>query len=495
MKLQLILIITQSIISILKNKYNWVIFVFIINIFSNTLYSKTLSEYLSSQTYNKSLSFWHKANRLGALDKDPVIFSSNFSSNNLKYNYSLSIYSNRYKQIKFVLPIGYISRSTNNFELKIGRWSEIITNESSLSSGSLLISKNALPIPKISFRHKTYKNISIFNFPLSIKIGVSHGWMSKENYIKAPFLHEKYLYIKKQINNQTNLTVGLVDEAMWGGETESHGKQADSFSDFIRVITYSSAAKSGIPQERINSLGNHLGVWDISIQRIQKNLELKLYYQHPFEDRSGAYQYFFDEIKALKFPSKSLDGLFGIEMINNKSKFLQLFLYEYINTMNQSGREAASDSTYGWDNYYNHYIYQSGWVNQGRVIGNPLFTLGSNFGHYSNSNYIINNRIKAHHIGLSGNLSNKHKYKLFLTYSKNYGIYYDKNRFYNEKKIYDFERGIKQFSSLFELSFNNILKNIDISVSYSLDRGKLLNDNQGFLLVFYYKLTNLSSSQ
>ena len=40
-----------------------------------------------------------------------------------------------------------------------------------------------------------------------------------------------------------------------------------------------------------------------------------------------------------------------------------------------------------------------------------------------------------------------------------------------------------------------LTSDIDISVSYSLDRGKLLNDNQGFLLVFYYKLTNLSSSQ
>lgn len=489
------MIISQLVTSILKNRYNWAIFVFIINIYSNTLYPNTLPKYLSSQNYNKSLTFWHQANRLGALDKDPIIFSSTLSSNNLKYNYSLSIYSNSNKQLKAVLPVGYISAIANNFELKIGRWSESITNESSLSSGSLLISKNALPIPKISLRHKKYKNISILNFPLMIKIGFSHGWMSKENYIKAPLLHEKYLYIKKKYSDQTSLTIGLVDEAMWGGETEVHGKQAKSVSDFIRIITFSSASKSGIRQERINSLGNHLGVWDISIETKQKQLELKLYYQHPFEDKSGAYQYFFDEIKALKFPSKSFDGLFGIEIINNKSKFFKLFLYEYINTMNQSGTKAASDSTYGWDNYYNHYIYQSGWVNNGRVIGNPLFTLGSNLGHYSNSNYIINNRIKAHHIGLVGDLSNKHKYKLFLTYSKNYGIYYDKNRFYNEKKNYDFNGGIKQFSSLFELSFIDVLDNLDISVSYSWDRGKLLNDNQGLVLVFNYNFTNLSYSK
>ena len=479
------MIISPSILQILKNKYSWIFFGFLINVFFSIIYAQS-SIKIYSNLNNEKLPFWHASNQLGVFGKSTSIISKSFKGENNLFSYKFILVLNPTDFSRFNIPIASITRNNNNYQLKIGRWSESITNESSLSSGSLLISKNALPIPKISLRHKKYKNISILNFPLMIKIGVSHGWMSKENYIKAPLLHEKYLYIKKKFNDQTSLTVGLVDEAMWGGETEVHGKQAKSVSDFFRIITFSSASKSGIRQERINSLGNHLGVWDISIERKQKQLELKLYYQHPFEDKSGAYQYFFDEIKALKFPSKSFDGLFGIEIINNKSKFFKLFLYEYINTMNQSGTKAASDSTYGWDNYYNHYIYQSGWVNNGRVIGNPLFTLGSNFGHYSNSNYIINNRIKAHHIGLVGDLSNKHKYKLFLTYSKNYGIYYDKNRFYNEKKNYDFNGGIKQFSSLFELSFIDVLNNLNISVSYSWDRGKLLNDNHGLLLVFNY---------
>jgi hypothetical protein len=163
--------------------------------------------------------------------------------------------------------------------------------------------------------------------------------------------------------------------------------------------------------------------------------------------------------------------------------------------MNQSGAEAASDSTYGWDNYYNHYIYQSGWVNHGRVIGNPLFTLGSNFGHYSNLNYITNNRIKAHHVGFLGNISKKIEYKLLMTYSINYGIYYDQNKFYKENKIYKFNSGLKQFSSLFELNFKNIWENIDIQISYANDKGKLLDDAKGIILKFNYNLRHLSYSQ
>ena len=72
--------------------------------------------------------------------------------------------------------------------------------------------------------------------------------------------------------------------------------------------------------------------------------------------------------------------------------------------MDQSGSSGASDSTYGWDNYYNHYLYQSGWTNNGDVIGNPLFTVGANKGRYSDGHYIINNRLKAHHFAFQGKI-------------------------------------------------------------------------------------------
>ena len=36
---------------------------------------------------------------------------------------------------------------------------------------------------------------------------------------------------------------------------------------------------------------------------------------------------------------------------------------EFIYTMNQSGSFEVSDSTYGWDDYYNHYItWQDGQI-------------------------------------------------------------------------------------------------------------------------------------
>ena len=286
--------------------------------------------------------------------------------------------------------------------------------------------------------------------------------------------------------------MGLVHEALWGGETKTHGSQPQTFPDYLRVIFARSASNSGYIGEQVNVLGNHLGIWDLTYIKRGKANDLKLYFQHPFEDKSGAYQYFFDELKARKIPIKSFDGLFGIEITSNNSGILTKFLYEYINTMEQSGSQPPSDSTYGWDGYYNHYIYYSGWTNLGRGIANPLFTVGQIIEYGDN---VINNRIKAHHIGFLLKLSNHINNKLLLTYSKNYGTYWDALVFKSENRPYKFSGGIKQFSALVELGFLDVWNNVNIQVSYAVDRGELLDNSNSFLFSISYKFSNLSSSQ
>ena len=155
--------------------------------------------------------------------------------------------------------------------------------------------------------------------------------------------------------------------------------------------------------------------------------------------------------------------------------------------MDQSGSKGASDSTYGWDNYYNHYIYQSGWTNNGRVIGNPLFTLGSNIGRYSNGEYIINNRLKAHHFGFLGSISKKIYYKILFTYSENFGIYPDQDYFKSNNKPYRFQSGLFQRSGLIELSTKNLYDKTDVSIIYGFDNGELLNKTDSFMLKINHK--------
>ncbi|MBT5759420.1 MAG: hypothetical protein HOI55_07170 [Candidatus Marinimicrobia bacterium] len=439
--------------------------------------------------------FWSMSNYMGAFDYGPFISISSMNINNAFFDmgFSFILYPSHRKHS--YMPIGFVSKKKKYFKIKIGRWKKNITTESDLSTGSLIQSNNAIPIPKISLSVPNYNKVIIFKQEFWIKGGFSHGWFSKGEYVQAPLLHEKYLYIKKPFNNNSALSIGVVHEAIWGGATKNHGKQQQSFSDFVRVISFQSASKIGIPQEQINALGNHLGVWDITYFKNSSSKDLKLYFQHPFEDKSSAFQHFFDELKKWKIPVNSFDGLFGIEIYNKKSRLVSKFLYEYLNTMNQSGPEAASDSTYGWDNYYNHYIYQSGWTYKGRVIGNPLFTLGENEGHYSNGTYIVNNRLKAHHIGVSGNISEKITHKILLTYSKNYGTYTDQDKFLKKNKPYRFSSGIKQLSALAQLDFVNVWGNMNIRISYAIDRGDLLMNSESLLFSISYNFSNLSPSQ
>ena len=130
-----------------------------------------------------------------------------------------------------------------------------------------------------------------------IKAGFSHGWLSKGSYIKAPFLHEKYFYLKKQFNNNLELEAGVFHEAIWGGKTIEYGSQPQKFSDYLRVVLGQSGSNNAYVGEQINVLGNHLGIWDIAITKNYISAKYKFYFQHPFEDKSGVFQYFFDELK------------------------------------------------------------------------------------------------------------------------------------------------------------------------------------------------------
>ena len=82
-------------------------------------------------------------------------------------------------------------------------------------------------------------------------------------------------------------------------------------------------------------------------------MNLKVYYQHIFEDTSG-----------IRFENKT-DGLWGIELKNYIKK--TTILLEYINTKNQ-----YLDPPYVQENYFNHGLYSYGWSYKNYTLGNPL---------------------------------------------------------------------------------------------------------------------------
>ena len=423
----------------------------------------------------RNIPFWISANSDGIYENGSSInFKSRGSSDNIIYKFNFSL-SRQLDYVKFLVFDSELAYKKNDLFFGISRKNSIHYNNF-LSSGSLIESQNSFGVPRIFFGKPNFSQSKIFNKSFYHKFFISHGWLDKSQYQESPYLHEKALYIKKNFNG-IDFSIGLRHYAIWGGKTIKHKKQPKGLNDFLKVFFARPGSRSSIKQEQKNSLGNHLGVWDFSLERKIKDKLYTFYYEHPFEDESGA-----------RWLLNELDGKYGFKVSNINSTLISNFTYEFIYTMDQSGSQGASDSTYGWDNYFNHYIYQSGWTYNNRMIGNPLFTVGKNPGRYSDGIYIINNRIKAHHVGLAGKIRYNTSYRILLTYSKNYGTYPDKNFYHSNGENYRFEDGLEQLSTLFEIKLKNLWENISITASYANDRGGLLPKTDSFMMIINYKL-------
>ena len=379
----------------------------------------------------------HKKISINIYDYNDPEWWSNYNNNGLNFNQSNISLS--YKNIfdnyellinahasneKIIFAESYISFSLQKlYKIKFGRYyrdfSTYLNDE--LSSGSMLIGKNALPIPKIGLlgEYQIKKNDK-FKFTY----GLAHSILDENDvYNESPFIHEKFLYLIKNDNNY-EYGFGFVHEAMWGGSTYLNGKFPSSFNDYWKVFISADGEKLG-GQPHANALGNHLGIWDFYYSKKNKSNIFKFYYQHFFEDTSG-----------LRFQNR-FDGLWGFEYNNLSSKLN--YVLEYIDTSNQD-----RDPPYVNENYYNHSEYKLGWSYKNYVIGNP---------------FINNIPSKIIHSGISMDAINNYKFKILL--SKRIDI--------NDTLKYSFSAG-KVFQNFTTLIFINgsKSKNVGLRIDYDI---------------------------
>jgi hypothetical protein len=357
--------------SLLRKNNFYLVFSIILFSFSSAIFSQENQLVFDIKSNPTDLNYWWlEKNNFGRkisdfqfegsieIDHKDTEFYINFFSTHSKSKIFENIYLNE-SFIKY-------NFSDKTF-LRFGRYyrdfSEYL-NEN-LSSGSMIISKNAQAMPKIGIvSSKKTKNSNIdFNY------GISHGVFDKNTiYSKPPFLHEKFVYMNVK-KNEYQMSFGFVHSAMWSGSIEGKGSQPNSFEDFLRIFI---AADEKVTEDtvvfpHVNALGNHVGIWDFFISKKNNDKVLGFYYQHFFEDTSG-----------LRFRN-GIDGLWGIEVKNYIPN--TNFLIEYLDTTN----------TYE-DSYYQHSIYTLGWSYKGFNIGNPLV------------DRISNRPKKVFHVGIDGKL-------------------------------------------------------------------------------------------
>lgn len=344
-----------------------------------------------------------------------------------------------------------------------GAKSETFGNQdSSLSTGGLLWSKNARPVPKVAISTDGYIDVPLTRGYFEFKLYMAHGWLEKERYTANPYLHQKYYWLRAGGDLPVHATFGFFHYAMWGGNSPHYGQITDDFDAFKRVFLINKAPKdSKIPGERINALGNHIGSRNFGLSIDMEKVDVKFYWQTVFEDNSG---YAWRNIG---------DGLYGVKIRLKESAFMQHVLYEYIRTTDQSGPVHDIGDTLvlgGNDNYFNNGTYRSGWTHYRMTIGNPMLTSPR----LSGSAYRIHNNVLiAHHLGVKGKLFNTYPYRALVTYSRNFGLDLSEDATYDE-----------QVSSMFEMMIPFEQKNAELKLQFAMDMGTHYNSGLGFMVSF-----------
>jgi len=360
--------------------------------------------------------------------------------------------------------------------LWIGRRAyEIGETAGPLSMGSLDTGLNATPLPKMVIETPGYLPVPWTNGHLEIRGYLAHGWFNDPRDTRGAYLHQKFLYGRLKVWGW-QLYGGLVHDAQWGGTSPIYGPQPDGIDDWWRVFWGMAGAPDAPPADQIYYQGNHLGIWDVGLKGQIGGVALHVYRHFLFNDKDGL---------KLKNPG---DGLLGI-VLSFEGLPVTRLVYEYLYSKRQSGPEPPSPGRGGpgggQDNYYNHWLYRSGWTYYGRTISNPLFFPYPD-GQIVGFNHIANNRIVAHHVGLAGTLPGAVGYTFMVTYSRNYGTYQARDLARRNGQPYFYEHGPRQWSWYVALA-RPLTPQLTLQLALALDRGAVYPRSTGLEVVLRWQ--------
>ena len=365
-------------------------------------------------------------------------------------------------------------------------WGEF--NNPKLSSGNLLYSGNAMPIPQFRVGIFDYSKVWGTNGWFSVKGYLSFGmftdskwqksWVSKKfNRTKDVLYHSKGLWLRGGNTDKFPLTgeLGIEMATQFGGtaylvsENEVI-KMPTKLKDWLRAIFPSKGSSSTVWGERVNVQGNMVGSYYIGLSWLPKsNWSIKTYFEHYFEDHSQ-----------MTFEYGWKDGLWGIEVELPKNRFISTIVYEYLATKDQTGAvfnnsdNKVPEQISGRDSYYNNYLYV-GWQHWGMGIGNPLIVSP-----IYNTDHRLNfkaTRILGHHVAFAGNPTEDLSYRVMLSYTRSWGTY-----------IRPHSEVLSNFNGIIEVSWTpKKLKGWYTCIGAACDTGKLLGKSIGGVFSIGYQ--------
>jgi len=350
--------------------------------------------------------FWIHSNQRGRVNEKSNVSAvlSGLSSYNISENARFSLglgalYQDGYID-KLQLDESYLGFDNSWLAIHIGRKQRAeLYRGLSASNENILWSLNARPMPGISFK-TTRPVYFIKSAGLAFQASLEEFITDDERYVKDTRVHHKSFYLIFDKIPNFEFTVGIEHFAQWGGTSPVFGKLPGSFDDYLNVFM-GKEGSDDVGGQEANALGNHLGSYIGGIKTSINNYNVEIIYNHLFEDGSG------------RVLANTPDGRYGIFISDQEQgKWIDAFMYEFYYTKNQSKNSPTTD---GADNYFNNNLYRSGWTYESRILGVPFIFLDED------RFRVINNKMMAHHIGISGVAFSKLPYKLLSSYRKNYG--------------------------------------------------------------------------
>ncbi|MBR5851243.1 MAG: hypothetical protein IKY73_01845 [Bacteroidaceae bacterium] len=437
--------------------------------------------------------FWHMANRQGlgsekrSMGYARVGVGGNhpFSKSGIAIDWDFDMVAGGHMASNVFIQQANIDLTWRELRLSIGqkeRWGELMNHR--LTTGSLVESGNARPIPQVRLELHDYWNIPGTGGWLALKGHLAYGrftdgkWMEKniapdQKYTIGTLYHSKEGFMRFGNASKFPLTaeIGLHMVTQFGGTSYNAGDKPgytiynpSRFKDYFLALIPLKGDDSYHASDQANIAGNVLGSWKGAITWHSDKWVLKLNYDHAFEDHS---QMFWEY-------GLWTEQLVGLELNLKEFKWIKAATVEYFNLKNQSGpvyndtNATFPDQISCKDDNYNHGRY--GWFNYGMMIATPLCT--SPIYNKDNTLRCHNNRVEAFHMGIEGGLLPWLDYRILLTHSNNWGTY--------GKPFKDIK---KNTSGLVEFTFTpNIPGNWSIITSFAFDKGNLYGNNYGGLL-------------
>lgn len=418
-----------------------------------------------------NMPFWATANQFGLMPESSGGLITAYAGQSyhkdkaFQYHWGVSLAgrSDRSRAIEFIPDEVYAGIKWKPLCLDLGIWHRdrdfmAVTDalgSISTTSGNIVWSGNSRSMPGYSLK------LDHWGIPGTKHIvEISGAWGDyktvDQRYVTGSWMHNLQLYLTLNVW-RFSFEAGIDQYAEWAGVSPDYGKMPSSFKDYWRMCFGRSSGDGTAAIDRNGTIGDQRGRGKLYLSYKHDGWKIAAQHDIPYDDRGFFwFENWQDGVNTICFS------------FDDKEKWVTDIAYEFIYTMWQSGpahdrpvtpediekyghNYPVSGDVFilgGCDDYFNNMEYKSGWTSFGRTIGLPLITpKGTGDGTWSRNGLTLgveNNRVRAHHVGISGKLFRKVPYKLMLTYSENFGRYW--NNGYSGPKSVEWP-GISQFSA------------------------------------------------